>query len=303
MNLYRKFCAFHSIHPAIPASARSLILWATDCGARRVQYKAIKAYITALRSTHIDYGYNKLDAFSDTRLQRIIQGIKRERGDTETKERQPIRRDVLLKCLRTLNTSSLAGANIYAAFCLAFAAFLRLGEITYTLSDLTAEFSEWHVTRRSIVLHQDHLELSLPASKTDPFRQGICLLISASDDAACPLRALQHLFLHFPAPPSAPLFFTGPRPFTRDVATDALRSALRTAGITGQYSGHSFRRGAATSARENGLTDSEIMMLGRWKSEAYRTYIDTHPSHILRASRRLQRPPHAVDQSSTSAPP
>ena len=138
-------------------------------------------------------------------------------------------------------------------------------------------------------LYEDHLELTLPASKTVPFRQGITLTVAATNDEACAVCALKHLFQQWPADPASPLFESEAHsPSTRDVVTSSLRQTLKSDGIQGHYSGHSFRRGAATSAKLAGLTDDEIMLLGRWKSDSYRLYIETHPAHILAASRRHQ---------------
>ena len=58
-------------------------------------------------------------------------------------------------------------------------------------------------------MHEDYLELSLPASKTDPFRQGVTILIASADDEACPVVALRRLVNDFPASAHAPLFDMG----------------------------------------------------------------------------------------------
>ena len=69
-----------------------------------------------------------------------------------------------------------------------------MGESTYTARDLEdPEFAECFLTRRSVSLFEDHLELTLPASK-DPFRRGFTLTIAASGDVACPVQALRYLF-------------------------------------------------------------------------------------------------------------
>ena len=62
-------------------------------------------------------------------------------------------------------------------------------------------------------------------------------------------------------------------------------------GIDGNYSGHSFRRGATTSARLTGLTQEEIQLLGRWKSDSWRLYVQIHELHIINTSLRFQCPP------------
>lgn len=179
---------------------------------------------------------------------------------------------------------------MYAAFCLAFAAFLRVGEFTYSARDLEdPDFAEWFLTRRSVRIYEDYLELTLPTSKTDLFRRGITLTIAASDDAACPIQALRHLF-RWRSPSDSPLFQLDGA-FTRETVTGQLREILTLLGVKGHYSGHSFRRGTATSAMEASLTNEEIQLLGRWKSDSYRLYIVTHPARILAASRRHQHLP------------
>ena len=39
------------------------------------------------------------------------------------------------------------------------------------------------------------------------------------------------------------------------------------------YSGHSFRIGAVTTAASKGIDDSMIQVLGRWQSTAYLCYV------------------------------
>ena len=257
-------------------------------GDRHLQVKTIKAYLTGLRSAHVDMGYTDLGVFHSPILQRIIAGIRRFCGEAGTKERRPITRDLLIQMLGLCNKTTIAGANLYAAFCLAFAGFLHISKFTYSTDNRASpDFASWFLTRRSVILHDDHLKLSLPASKTDHFRQGVTILIASASDDACPVAALRFLLHRFPAPPSAPLFNMGSS-FSRQWVTQMLRDMILELGLTGNYSGHSFRRGAATSARDANLSEDRIILLGRWKSDSYKLYIETHPQYILDASRRLQ---------------
>ena len=51
------------------------------------------------------------------------------------------------------------------------------------------------------------------------------------------------------------------------------------------FSSHSFRNGAATSAARAGIPDHLIQVFGHWKSNAYKQYIRTPPDLITRAAK------------------
>ena len=83
--------------------------------------------------------FEDLSVFQNPQLQRIIAGSRRLRGEADTKERYPITKDLLLRLLPHLNRNTRYKATIQAAFCLAFAAFLRVSEFTCTARDLKDE--------------------------------------------------------------------------------------------------------------------------------------------------------------------
>ena len=78
-----------------------------------------------------------------------------------------------------------------------------------------------------------------------------------------------------------------PAAFDRRTVVNELRGCLTSTGISGGYSSHSFRRGAATSARMVGVADHDIQLLGRWRSDAYKRYIEVHPEYVYNVSRRF----------------
>ena len=79
--------------------------------------------------------YHDLTVFHAPELERMIAGIRRLNGEAGTRERRSITKDLLLQMLPHLDQKSKEGATFYAVFCLAFAAFLRVGEFTYTSND------------------------------------------------------------------------------------------------------------------------------------------------------------------------
>lgn len=98
-----------------------------------MKLKTIKGYLAGLQSLRLDCILDKaeLEVYSHPMLQRIIAGLRRLYGQGDTRERRPITRDILLKLISRFDQTTLEGANLHAAFCLAFAGFLRMGELTY----------------------------------------------------------------------------------------------------------------------------------------------------------------------------
>ena len=66
----------------------------------------------------------------------------------------------------------------------------------------------------------------------------------------------------------------GLTPFLPSRFVNLLKSYLGKLGYQQNlYSGHSFRRGAASWALQNGLPGETIKILGDWKSDAYLDYL------------------------------
>ena len=67
-----------------------------------------------------------------------------------------------------------------------------------------------------------------------------------------------------------------------------LADTLREAGIDSKgYNTHSFLIGVATTANEKGISDVNIKMLGRWKSNAYQQYVWMPQEQLANLSKQL----------------
>jgi len=237
------------------------------------------------------------DAFGDPRLERTIQGINRDHNEPERRFRTPLIRPHLLSILHHLQAPNYDNIVLWAAFTLAFAGFLPIREFTYREADkeLGNSFPQWFLTKKSIQVAGDgaHMELTIPASKTDPFRKGITLTIAATLDEGCPVQAMKQLQAtdtHRSA--HVLLFCIGKhkqQAFTWEYVVQRLQYLATIVGLgQGRWNEHSFRRGAATWAAQVGITEAEIQTLGRWRSYAYKVYIEyTREEHIA-LSRRFQ---------------
>lgn len=245
-----------------------------------------------------------LALFSDERIKRIFRGAKRIVGIPSTRPRKEITKDILLAILLHLDTNLYDDLNIYAAFCTAFAAFLRCGEFTWDIWTPDAHLR--YLSRNSVRFDAtgDSISLHLPASKTDPFCHGTVIPLARSPDASCPVTALSLLLTRYPShSPDDPLFSRACGPFSHTWVLTRLHTLLLAAGIdpTG-YSGHSFRRGAVNTAITMGISKDDIRDLGRWKSNAIDRYISSSTTHstLLALSHRLHS--RSGPSTSVSAP-
>jgi len=54
-----------------------------------------------------------------------------------------------------------------------------------------------------------------------------------------------------------------------------------------QYNTHSFRIGAATTAKDTEISDIHIKMLGHWKGNSYQLHVRTPQKQLANLSRQL----------------
>ncbi|KAF5362796.1 hypothetical protein D9757_011021 [Collybiopsis confluens] len=277
----------------LPATTLGILEWVASLGDRALQPKTIKAYLSSVRSLHVDAGL-AFDAIESPTVQRLICGIKRYYGEKPRHPKLPITAAIMEKLSDTApNVLLQDDMNFGAAYKLAWSGLLRCGEFTVGEKDIFNPAV--HLTRDSVYFvpsidNPSYVQLTLPECKTDPFRKGVSIIIAAVPGSKfCAVTALKALFTHHPLPSNSPLFArTDGRPMTRSFFISTLRSRLQLAGIdTAGYSGQSFRRGAATSAAAAGYSDYEIQVLGRWRSDAYKLYRDVPVDRTLHLSALL----------------
>ncbi|PIL25565.1 hypothetical protein GSI_12373 [Ganoderma sinense ZZ0214-1] len=305
------FLNFVSLNPAyrnadrniLPASQRAIMEWVASLGARGLKSQTIKAYLSSVRSLHVDCDL-PFTACEAPIVQRLIRGIKRYNGERPRNPKMPITLHILQKLCYALSESrSAIDHTMKAAMALAFAGFLRCGE--FTLAPGARFNPAVNLTRSSVKFvpdmdNADHIILTLPASKTDPFCKGVSIVMAAAPGSiTCPVAAIRAILKGIPGDANSPLFegLAVESALTRDLFITRLKALLTVHGFnSAQYSGHSFRRGAASSAAAAGYADFEIQLLGRWRSDAYKLYIDVPRERILHLSHRLHwvaTEPHA----------
>ena len=173
--------------------------------------------------------------------------------------------------------------------CAYFFGFLQCGEFTVGCSsdqfdpDIHLCLSDVSVDSHS---HPRAILAQIKASKTDPYRKGFTLRLCATAGDICPVQTVIQ-YLHLRGGQSGPLFMEqNGKPLTRTTYATLLQANTARAGILGNYSSHSLRIGAATTAAQAGVPDHLIKNLGRGQSDAYQIYIRKQ-EHVLDTPLRL----------------
>ena len=149
---------------------------------------------------------------------------------------------------------------------------MRAGEITVpSLSgyDPGVHMNFDDVTVDSVA-NPTSVSLQLKASKTDPFRKGVTIVLGRTHNVLCLVEALlAYLAVRGNVVGFLFQFYDG-HLLTKSLFVIKVREVLSLAGfVPTHYVGHSFRIGAATTAGECGINEYTIKMLGRWQSSAY----------------------------------
>ena len=213
----------------------------------------------------------KLDNMPKLRL--ILRGIQVQQAKKgkQPQQRLPIT-PFLLRRLKTAWITQNSKATprdqrmLWAAATTTFFTFCRSGEITVPSADRFDPGA--HLSFHDVQCDNPHnpsiISLHIKQSKTDQTRKGVKVYMGKTNDDLCPVSALL-LYLELRGPHAGPLFqWSDGLPLSRPRFVKEVKVALARSGVlAANYSGHSFRSGAATTAAAAGLEDSVIQTLGR----------------------------------------
>lgn len=287
----RSFITFvdaHGIRPAFPASAQTLCLWITSLASppRPVTLGTCKVYLSAVVSRHTELGFDHPLENAPPMLSRIMAGIKRMSAQP-SRPKLPITTALLEEMRPHLNLQHRSDILLWAMMWTATTGLLRISEFAtrgdndtsrvLTLQQLTLHDQGQRPYNLTDAVYADEESqygiLRLTASKTDPFRAGVDIVLSA----ATTLRALlaYGTLLHSDLTSTTPLFHHPDRTaVSRAWLMKRVDGLLRKTGRDPrQFSSHSFRKGGAVSLQSAGVEDSLIRRLGRWKSDAFNLYV------------------------------
>jgi hypothetical protein len=275
-SLFSAFAKNHGLPAAPPIPSEVLSLWLTKVQPS-VAAGSLRVYASAIGTWHELEGLPSPSA--DPVIRRLLKGAARRAPLPDPDKRLPFTPATLQAVKPFLSSAQDDVVWLAAASCALFA-LLRLGELFPENKPFSwAQLSVETTAKATIV------RLFLPRSKADSSGEGVFARSSHPDL----LDAITRLKSRVPSGPADPVFvLASGHLLTRRAFVDRTRSLLASAGLAADnFSGHSFRRGGATALREAGVSDSDIQLLGRWKSSAFTRYLHASSSRVHAASSRM----------------
>lgn len=252
---------FHTWGGALPCDAgvvlRYLLAYSDSLNPRTLALR-----LTALAQWHAFQGFS--DPTADPSVRKTLKGITRTHGKPKKKAKALPIEDLELIVAKLEPDTSLIAMRNNALLQIGFFGALRRSE----LAALAVEELAWE---------PDGLVITLTRSKTDQEGEGITKAIpyGSPDGICCPVRALRR-WLEAADIASGPVFrrisrwgVVGTDPLYDGSISDILGTCAEKAGLpyAPELSGHSLRRGLATSAHRSGAEFQDIKRQGGWKHD------------------------------------
>ena len=280
---FHNFCRDLNLSPSLPVSELTLIIYAAF-KARTTSAATVRLHIAAIRSWHIDAGA-PVNTESMLSLKRVLAGIQRSKPSKPKRSRLPVTVELLNQIANSLDMN-IHNNRLFMAICAAATyGLLRLGEVISTSLSIPPPMLRSHLR----ITNTNSFSIYLPKSKTDQHGEGFFATYVANGKPSCPFSCIVAQYINrapIQIKPSGPLFLlaNGVAPTKRWVIAQLQAVTARLGLQHASFTGHSFRRGGATSLAEAGVPDHLIKHLGRWRSAAFQLYIDPHQSVINRAA-------------------
>ena len=261
--------------PVCPTDRETLMAFAR-LEAATMAYGSIKNIFSSIKFLH--NALNEPFPDDDWQLESTLKAIKRELSGA-AHQTLPITPDILLKMYLFVDITKPKGLADWSCFLTSFYCLLRKSSAVPT-----------SLSKFNPVTGLSRLKISFPASrniclvlqthsKTDQFgnKNMIVPMVANPVQALCPVFHMKELFNRFHLNDSLPAFSYQERNsvkcVTYDGFTKELRRLLDAAGYEAKgYSGHSFRRGAATYLYSLGADSLLIQASGDWKTDSFKRY-------------------------------
>lgn len=263
MDRLRRFVVtLRPIRAWFPATPDTVVLFVVSMLDSGYAPASVHSSLSAIAYIHKLYSFP--DPTTHFIIRKIMQGAAKLHPQADI--RAPITLDILAKLCEALPVvaNTLYDRKMFTAmYTLMFHAFLRIGEVTASCNNIP--LSQVTMYRSSV-----HLKFYKYKHHTG---QPIILIVEAAKQN-CPVQALTE-YRALRSSKAGPLFmFLDSQPVSSRYFTEIFNLCLSYLSLDKKcFKPHSFRIGAATHAFVRGVSMDKIQQMGRWKSQAFRSYI------------------------------
>lgn len=285
-KMYYEFCSNVGVQP-VPASTNTIVQYAAFL-ARRLKPASVRQYLNIIRVLHLEC--NLPNPLHDNWfLKSTLTGMERLLGTPE-RRRTPVHPLLLLEINGFLDFTKIFDIMFWAACLVMFFGLLRKSNL---FPNSTSQYNGNHQFIRSdFSLSQDgSIYAIVKHTKTNQFqKRSFELKFLPCEHILSPVKAITNAFDKVRLPKEAPAFVSSAAgtPMTGSEFNSRFKELVSRSGFDATtYSSHSFRRGGASWALQCGVPGEVVQLLGDWKSDCYKKYLDSLPQQVHDRYRKL----------------
>lgn len=248
---------------------------------RRAALGTVKVYLHGIRAHFLDNTMGRFNPCESYRVQMCLRGAARILKDIPNPKLAFLIEFLL--AIRVRMSESYIDRRDWAAFTTGFFALLRKAELLAL---------RW----RDVKKIDKGAKIFVSISKTDPNSKGMFVHVASRSDVLCPVAALISLASIAEASIDEDAFiFTATnrksptnQPLSHAAFVKRIKKWVAEIGLDPRdFSGHSLRRGGATALIRAGVTPELVQLQGRWRSDAYKLYVQRSSEQLLAITRAI----------------
>ena len=273
---YHLFCEDFRLTP-LPAAAETIGLYITFL-ARKCCYVTICNYVSGVWALHDYWGIPHVDATTFL-ISSTLRGAKRLLG-CESIQAPPLSPKDMGRIWYSMDLNKLCDVQFWCALTIMYRCLLRVSHVVTSPHTMKVKDLRWTDTG---------MDVTIRSSKVIQFKERVVLvpIVKASGSILCPCDYLRYYISRAGLKPESALF-----PYTYSGFSSKLKKTCEQAGLVGNYTSHSLRRGSATFL-SSFLPLHVIKTYGDWRSWSVLLYIsdsytDRKEKDLLVAERLLE---------------